>query len=245
MAMIGRKLVGHSVAIGAIGALSVVGGGLGVAVAANGGSLILGHSNHATRTTTLKNSHGTALALVGKKSKPPLTVNSSKQVKHLNASMLGGLTAAKVETAGSVAQSGFDVANDGTAIASSISGDWTLVASTAKLPRGSYLVTAASMLHDAAAEGSYCYIGLTALATDNDISLGGGSMAGFGQATEVGTVTLKTPGKVHEYCASNDTGATAFDASIAALRLSKLTTGSAFKPTVTAKATHDRGLHSR
>jgi hypothetical protein len=91
--MIGRQLAGLSVVAGAIGVLCLAVGSLGVATAANGGSLILGHRNTATKTTTLTDKHGTPLSLVGKKSKPPLKVNSSKRVKHLNASLLGGESA--------------------------------------------------------------------------------------------------------------------------------------------------------
>ena len=83
------RILRSGVAVGAIGALSIVVGGLGVATAANGGSLILGHSNSATSTTTLTDPDGTPLSLVGKSSKPPLKVSSSAQVPHLNASLLG------------------------------------------------------------------------------------------------------------------------------------------------------------
>jgi hypothetical protein len=107
--MVGRELAGRSVVAGVIGTLCLAVGGLGVATAANGGSLVLGHHNTATSTTTLKNDRGTPLALVGKKSKPPLKVNSSKQVKHLNASLLDGESASTLShtityTAGAAGQ---------------------------------------------------------------------------------------------------------------------------------------------
>ena len=95
------QLAGRSVVAGGIGVLCLVVGGLGVATAANGGSLVLGHHNSATSTTTLKDGKGTPLSLVGKKSKPPLKVNSSKQVAHLNASLLGGQSASALRTTGS------------------------------------------------------------------------------------------------------------------------------------------------
>lgn len=70
-----------------------------VAYAANGKSLLLGRSNSATKTTTIKNSHGTPLYLKGRTSRPPLKVNSSKVVARLNADRLDGKNAADLATA--------------------------------------------------------------------------------------------------------------------------------------------------
>src|SRR4051812_20200530 len=69
----------------------------GTAVAANGGSLVLGRSNSATSTTTLSDSKDTPLALSGPKSEPPLKVNSSKKVAKLNADLVDGLDSAKLQ----------------------------------------------------------------------------------------------------------------------------------------------------
>ena len=91
-----RPAIGRLVSAAVIGTLAVVVGGVGVATAANGGSLKLGHKNKATKTTTLTDKHGTPLSLVGKASQPPLKVNSSKQVAHLNASLLDGRSAAQL-----------------------------------------------------------------------------------------------------------------------------------------------------
>ena len=100
--MDGRKFVGRSAAAGAIGMLCVVVGGIGIATATNGGSLVLGQSNSATHTTTLKDTKGSPLSLVTKKSKPPLTVNSKALVKNLNAGELGGLSATQLSTGSGV-----------------------------------------------------------------------------------------------------------------------------------------------
>jgi hypothetical protein len=62
--MITRRFIAGGAAVGAIGLLSLTIAGAGIAAAANGGSLILGHSNTATATTTLRDSHGTPLSLV-------------------------------------------------------------------------------------------------------------------------------------------------------------------------------------
>jgi hypothetical protein len=53
--------------------------------------LLLGKGNTATKTTTLKNSKGTALSLKSKSTKPPLKVNSRTKVAKLNADQLDGL----------------------------------------------------------------------------------------------------------------------------------------------------------
>lgn len=68
------------------------------AYAANGKGVLLGTSNSATKTTTLKNSKGTPLALKGKTSAPPLTVDSSKKVAKLNADQLDGLDATALQS---------------------------------------------------------------------------------------------------------------------------------------------------
>jgi hypothetical protein len=80
-----------SVAAVGIGALVVI--GTGSAVAATGHSLILGAKNTATKTTTLSDSKGTPLALSAPNGKAPLSVNSSTEVKKLNAALLDGLSA--------------------------------------------------------------------------------------------------------------------------------------------------------
>jgi hypothetical protein len=74
----------------AVGALVVAFGG--TAVAANGKPGRLGHTNKATRTTTLSDRKGTPLALVAKKGRPPLSVSgNTTEVPGLDASLLGGL----------------------------------------------------------------------------------------------------------------------------------------------------------
>jgi len=65
----------------------------GTAVAATGGTFILGRPNSATTLTSLSNSKGTALKLSSRSGTPPLTVGSSVRVPNLNASELGGIPA--------------------------------------------------------------------------------------------------------------------------------------------------------
>lgn len=84
-----------------LAAAAILVGGANLATyAASGHPLILGHSNSATGTTSLKNiGRGPALNLNSAKSSPPLVVNSSKMVKNLNANQVGGLTAAQLSPA--------------------------------------------------------------------------------------------------------------------------------------------------
>jgi hypothetical protein len=66
----------------------------GTAYAATGGNFVLGHANHASRTTSLKNSgSGPALKLsTAKKTTAPLAVSNGTKIKHLNADELDGLS---------------------------------------------------------------------------------------------------------------------------------------------------------
>jgi hypothetical protein len=78
----------------------LVGGADLASYAATGQPLILGHANSAVGTTSLKNlGRGPALSLNSAKSSPPLTVNSKKLVKHLNADRLGGKSASQINPA--------------------------------------------------------------------------------------------------------------------------------------------------
>jgi hypothetical protein len=65
----------------------------GTAVAATGGSFILGKSNTAAAVSSLTNTKGTALRLSSTSTTPPLKVSNSVQVPKLNVSMLGGVPA--------------------------------------------------------------------------------------------------------------------------------------------------------
>jgi hypothetical protein len=76
----------------------LVGGADLASYAATGQPLVLGHANSAGGTTSLKNTgRGSALCLNTGKKYAPLTVNSSKLVKHLNADKVGGKSASTLE----------------------------------------------------------------------------------------------------------------------------------------------------
>lgn len=68
----------------------VLGGGS--AMAATGGSFILGRSNGASTTTTLTNSTGTALSLKAPATKAPLAVSNGVRVPNLNADKVDGVS---------------------------------------------------------------------------------------------------------------------------------------------------------
>jgi hypothetical protein len=70
-------------------------GGVGVATASGANPVLLGHKNKTSGTTSIS-SHKVPLALTGPKSKPPLSVSSTKEVAHLNAQYLDGETASKI-----------------------------------------------------------------------------------------------------------------------------------------------------
>jgi hypothetical protein len=69
-----------------------------VSYAATGKALILGHTNTANRTTTVRNTgNGAALSLITKKSTfAPFTTNATGQVPNLNASKVDGVTANQI-----------------------------------------------------------------------------------------------------------------------------------------------------
>lgn len=230
--MVGSQFVGRGALAGGIAVLGLVVGGLGVATAANGGSLTLGHRNHATQTTTLKDSKGTPLSLVGKKSRAPLKVNSSKQVTHLNASLVGGMSAAQLATNGSSAQTAVDV---GVPIADTSE---TVVAQTATLKAGKYFIQAAALLD--AVSGGFCYVG-TSTASGTAVQWGGGegdTTETWVQASESVEVTVTTAEPIGEYCESNAATGSVYDAGITAIQIAHGAPGTA--AAITTKARRSR-----
>jgi hypothetical protein len=69
------------------------------AFAATGGPLLLGKSNTASKTTTLKSTgNKAALSLKAKSGQPPLQVNSATKVTNLNADLVDGVEPADLRT---------------------------------------------------------------------------------------------------------------------------------------------------
>jgi hypothetical protein len=215
-----RQVFGRGAVAGGIGVLAVTVGGLGIATAANGGSLVLGHRNSATKTTTIKDKRGTPLSLVANKSKPPLKVNSSKRVAHLNASLVGGLSASRLSS-GSFGQ--VPPSTDVTIPA----GTETLVSQTGVLSKGMYYVNASAMFETS--DGGECYIG-----TSNDdstaVQWGGyrpdsANTTDTSQASETAVVKVTTPKRYGQYCQTEDASEiAAFNAGIFAIRIAHSTT---------------------
>ena len=73
---------------GVVTALVITGGG--VAYAANGGSLVIGKANTASKVTSLSNG-GTPLKLTSRNGAAPLKVSGSKKVLKLNADKVDGI----------------------------------------------------------------------------------------------------------------------------------------------------------
>jgi hypothetical protein len=229
--MITRQFLGRSgLAIG-VTVLTLV-GGLGVATAANGGSLILGHHNKATSTTTLKDGQGIPLSLVGKKSEPPLRVNSSKEVKHLNAAEVGGRAASQLGAHGSSAQLKFDPAGPPRVVAleppttsgSTTTFHPTAIVSTAVLRAGTYAATATAL-----ASNAYCWIDKTAAAGAHNV----GFAVSLASVAETATVKVSKGQRIHEYCAGGpeNTSREVESAGITVLKLTASSTGVAQHPT--------------
>jgi hypothetical protein len=78
----------------ALGFVSALGLGGGVAYAANGGALLMGKSNVETTTTGLTNSTGTPLSLAAPAGTAPLRVNNTTKVKYLNVDLIDGVDSA-------------------------------------------------------------------------------------------------------------------------------------------------------
>ena len=83
----------------ALAAVVLVGGANLAAYAANGHPLLLGAHNTESKTATVTNTaKGAALSLSTSKQSPPLQVNSTKVVKHLNADAVDGQSAKDLAT---------------------------------------------------------------------------------------------------------------------------------------------------
>jgi hypothetical protein len=122
----------------AAGAVTAVLLGGGTAVAATGGTFILGRSNAASTTTTLTNSAGTPLALNAKTGTAPLRVNTTVKVPNLNADTVDGLHSTSFARAGGKTGS---IVAAGEAFSSSGAADGPLdiIAAFADCPKGTQL----------------------------------------------------------------------------------------------------------
>jgi hypothetical protein len=102
-----KHRTGRSIGIGAsIAAVGIVVSGAGVGYAANGGHFLLGRTNNETVTSTLRNTAGTPLNLVGPASRAPMTVSSQTKVPRLNADLLDGVDSSAFQRKGTVVRLG-------------------------------------------------------------------------------------------------------------------------------------------
>jgi hypothetical protein len=221
----------YGVGVGMIGVLALVVAGTGIADAANGGSLVLGHHNAATSTTTLTDNHGTPLALHGKTSDPPLTVNSSKEVKHLNAATVGGKSASALETSGSV---GSYYSYSGTTLTEeTLPFAGTLIVKTATVAPGNYIVNASAGFNVSTSGGTFnsdetagthCYIGTSTNSSEGFENVGSSDNP-WGSVSLTYPLHVKTAEAVGVYCYTQASSVTIYDASIDAIKIAHQTTG--------------------
>src|SRR6266496_6237427 len=89
-------------------------GANGVAYAATGNALILGHKNSANAATTIhRTTHGPALQLEAPAGSAPLAVNRPVKVARLNADLVDGKDAAQLQTRAIRYAMPHNVASDG------------------------------------------------------------------------------------------------------------------------------------
>jgi hypothetical protein len=159
----------------------LVGGADLASYAATGHPLVLGQSNSAVGTTSLKNlGRGPALSLNAAKSSPPLVVNSSKLVKHLNANQVQGLTAAQLNP--KVLR--WRVGRTGTTVTSNTASSTEYMLFTAKVPKGTYRVGLSAVFYHDSGDPTDGY---TCLAIEkNAIANPGSDLAGI-WALDAGT----------------------------------------------------------
>jgi hypothetical protein len=224
-----KSLLARGISAGVIGTLAVVVGTIGVATAANGGALKLGHKNHATSTTTLKDNSGTPLKLVGSKAAPPLKVNSSKQVPHLNASLLQGFSAKQLVAGGSTAGSGHRNTT-ASPLGDPLSSDpatATEVAATATLGVGTYIVTGVAEAYGGPG-GAACFLsaGEDAAASHAGTPSGIAAVNTNADAVVQQVITITSAEKVGYFCYSTQTNAKYYEASVTAIQIPRFADGS-------------------
>jgi hypothetical protein len=233
--MSARSGLSHGMTAGAIAVLSLAVGGVGIAAAANGGSLMLGRANHATSTTTLADSHGTALSLVAGKGMPPLKVNSKALVKNLNAERVDGLSASSLGVTASVGESNGAIAAGAPTTVTDLPAPTgsgatftyrpVLLAATNTLPTGVYLATATALGY-----GALCWINTTATFGHEDF--GDSASSSFTSVSVSGVFRLKTPGRLRLYCAGGNSanGGAVVDQTLIAIHVAHYVPGFSTAP---------------
>jgi hypothetical protein len=175
---------------------------------------------------------------VGKASAPPLKVSSSKQVNHLNASLLGGKSAAQLSDASLLdGKSAAQLATNGSGAqlpdpdtySESLTNDYsasTEIAATSELSPGTYFVSASAAVTESSTAGDFCFVGETANYT-GALQFSGTDSTGFSSLGETLVVTLSSPARLGEYCFTSGTDAAAYGGGIYAIAVGHYTPGSA------------------
>jgi hypothetical protein len=174
-----------------LAAAVIVGGANLAAYAANGGTLLLGHKNSATKTTTLKNSKGTALSLKSKTGKAPLKVSNSEKITKLNADQLDGLDGAALQNRPYVISLSGSVA--AAAISFSITG----------VPAGDYQVTYNVSGQVGATAYFGCYLMRPAAPTSAYLPQLGSASGGSFYVSAAGTYTVLGGGAEVLHCTTS------------------------------------------
>jgi hypothetical protein len=195
----------------------LIGGANLAAYAANGQPLVLGHSNSESGTTQLRNTDkGAALALKTAKKSPPLAVNSSKLVKHLNADKVDGRSSSSLGLTGQQ----FKLPGGGQAF-------------TLKVKPGTYQV--AGDIEMNAIATALCEITLSSSPAHHELIWYGASTGILAVASGTGILKVKTGQNVNLGCDNPVYQASDFTSYLTLSRMSKLTKGT---PTKTARSLH-------
>lgn len=186
----------------AAGVFSTLVLGAGTAVAANGGSLVLGHNNAETTGTTLTNSHGTALTLNGGTGHPPLKVNNPTKVKNLNSDLLDGKSAGDFVSKNGHSASDYLNAVWTGSLASPVAISGATGLAQVSVPAGTYLVNAyVDVYNPEATTGDYgCYPRFVAGATSRNGRYMDATVSKYGSTSSQQVLTFAAPTTISISC---------------------------------------------
>jgi hypothetical protein len=188
-------------------------GAAGFADAATGGSFLLGRTNADNATTILSDSTGIPLALSAPPGKSPLSVTNSTLVNRLNAQYVGGDSASQLQSTG-----GAGITFGGADIP--LTDAYEPVASTGRLPAGTYYVSATALLYTNGDAAAYCEV-----STASVTNYGGGANADYAQAAETVVATAPAGTVLSESCVGDGAGQYAFNAAVTAIRINSNSVG--------------------
>lgn len=194
-------------------------GAAGFADAATGGTFILGRSNSENATAVLRDSTGVPLSLSAPAGKAPLSVSSVTQVNRLNAQYVGGYSASRLQTTGGI---GITAAQADISLPAEV---YVNVASTGKLPAGTYYVSATALV-DGNSGSVFCKI-ISNSTSAVPLNWGGGYGVELLQAAETTVTTVPGNTVFTESCYGEGSKQYAYNAAITAIRIESSTAGTA------------------